>query len=101
MEGNSIIVRIDKDLEDLIPGYIENRKKDVSAIFNALKNSDFEAIRIIGHSMKGSGGGYGFDRITEIGKMIEDAAKAMDAEGIAAQNNELSLYLSRLKIVVE
>lgn len=101
MEEHHITVNIDKDLEDLIPGYLENRRKDVVSIREALKNNDLETIGILGHSMKGSGGGYGFDRITEIGKLIEESAKNMDREGITGHINELSRYLTRIEIVYE
>lgn len=101
MEKHHITVKIDKDLEDLIPGYLENRRKDVVSIREALKNNDLETIGILGHSMKGSGGGYGFDRITEIGKLIEESAKNMDREGITGHINELSRYLTRIEIVYE
>lgn len=95
------IVRIDKDLEDLIPGYLERRQGDVASILKALEKSDNEAIRIIGHTMKGSGGGYGLDRITEIGRYIEGAAKSGDREEILRQVDELSDFLSSLKVVFE
>ena len=101
MKKNSTIVKIDKDLEDLIPGYLENRWKDVASIRAALKNNDLDAIRVLGHSMKGSGGGYGFDRITEIGSLIEKAAKKSDMEGITVHNDELSRYLDCIEIVYE
>ena len=65
-EDERIVVRIDKDLEDLIPGYIKNRHNDIESMHTALESGDFENIRILGHSMKGSGGGYGFDEITTI-----------------------------------
>jgi DNA-binding NarL/FixJ family response regulator len=59
------VVKIDRDLEDLIPGYLEKRLADVTSIREAAGKNDFEMIRVLGHTMKGSGGGYGFDRITE------------------------------------
>ncbi len=101
MEQNSTIVKIDKDLEDLIPGYLENRRRDVISIREALKKNDLDTIRIVGHSMKGSGGGYGFDRITEIGKLIEESAKNMDKEGIIGHIDGLSRYLDHIEIVYE
>lgn len=94
-----ITVRIDEDLSDLIPGYLENRRKDIDAIRAALDQGDFETIRVLGHGMKGSGGGYGFDAITEIGRSLEQAAKSADADGIKQQVDELASYLDRLDIV--
>lgn len=98
MDDNTVTITIDKDLEDLIPGYLENRRRDIASIEEALRKNDFETIGILGHSMKGSGGGYGFDAITEIGKRIEEAAKNMDKKVIAEQAEELSTYLHNIKI---
>ncbi len=100
MDGK-ISVRIDKDLEDLIPGYLENRRKDIAAIGDALTRGDYDAIRVLGHGMKGSGGGYGFDAITNIGRKIEAAAKAGDAAAIRGGRDELVFYLERIEIVYE
>ncbi len=93
-----IVVHIEEDLEELIPGFLEHRREDVLSITRALDAGDFENIMIIGHSMKGAGGGYGFDRITELGRYIEDAAKGTDKEKIMQSNLELADYLDRIVI---
>jgi len=96
-----IIVQVDSDLEDLIPGYLENRKKDIESITEALKKDDFETIRILGHRMKGSGRGYGFDAITDIGDSLEQASKNKNSIEIQKQANELSTYLKQVEIVCQ
>ena len=53
-------------------------------------------MRILGHNMKGSGAGYGFDRITEIGACLEQAAGRRAAEEIRARAEELCRYLDGL-----
>ena len=55
--GETIVIRVDRDLEDLIPGFINNRRKDAESIADALKRKDYETIRVLGHGMKGAGGG--------------------------------------------
>lgn len=92
-------VIIDEDLEDLIPGYLENRHQDILLILSALENNDFETIRFIGHKMKGSGGGYGFGKITEIGQDLETAAKSLAGREIHKQVSALRDYLGRIKVV--
>jgi len=99
--GDEHIVKIDRDLEDLIPDYLERRRRDITSIREAVEKNDIETIRILGHTMKGSGGGYGFDRITEIGRDIEEAAKAGNKEKILAQANELKQFLTHLEITYE
>lgn len=101
MSSEKIIVVIDEDLEDLIPGYMDNRRADIENIKTALEDGDFETIRILGHSMKGSGGGYGFDPITDIGAAIEQAAKDSNMEEIRNQIESLSEYINNIEVVYE
>ncbi|HSE83758.1 MAG TPA: Hpt domain-containing protein [Thermodesulfobacteriota bacterium] len=99
--GEKIIVHIESDLKELIPGYLKNRYKDIESISEALEQDDYESIRLLGHSMKGSGGGYGFNVITDIGRSLEQAAKDKDADEIRKWVNELSVYLELIEIVYE
>jgi len=99
--NDRITLRIDPDLADLIPGFLEGRRQDVAAIMKALEQNDDEAIRILGHNMKGCGSGYGFDEITDLGKSLEQAAKKGDTEEIKRKVSELSAYLDSLDIVYE
>ena len=99
--SEKIIVKIDPDLKDLIPGFLNNRANDVELIRTLLESKDLEQIRVLGHSMKGAGGGYGFDRITEIGDVIETAAEAGDVPVIREANEQLADYLARVEPVLE
>jgi HPt (histidine-containing phosphotransfer) domain-containing protein len=97
--ADHIVVMVDPDLEDLIPGFFEYRRNDIDSIDKALQNGDFETIRILGHGMKGAGGGYGFDRITEIGRAIETAAKLGERATIERYVAELAAYLDHVQVV--
>ena len=99
--GEKIIVSVDSDLEDLIPGFLENRNKDIKSILDALARDDYAAIAKIGHTMKGVGGGYGFDAITDIGRSVEQAAKDKNPQKINASLSEFSDYLERIEVVFE
>jgi len=88
-----ILVRVDPDVADLIPGFL--------AMQEALVQSDYETIRVLGHSMKGAGGGYGFEAITEIGAALEQAAKGKSSETIRRWIGELSAYLDRVEVIYE
>jgi HPt (histidine-containing phosphotransfer) domain-containing protein len=100
-QEDKIIVHVDPEIADLIPGFLENRRKDTQTMGDALTQGDFETIRILGHSMKGAGGSYGFDAVTDIGKALEESAKNKDAEGIERSLQELSAYLDRVAVVYE
>ena len=56
---------------------------------------------MLGHNMKGSGTGYGFTRITELGASLEQAAGRGAAEEIRARAAELTRYLDGLHVKYE
>ena len=66
-EKNALTVHIDPGLEEIVPGFLENRRRDVRTLETALQQNDLAQIHIIGHRMKGDGGGYGFDAISILG----------------------------------
>ena len=94
-----IVVVIDPDLADLVPGFLNNRRRDVDKLKSLLEAGNFADIRMIGHSMKGAGGGYGFDPITDIGGAIERAALASDRNVIEQGIAQLADYLARIDVV--
>lgn len=97
--GAKIRIHVDPDLADLIPGFLDNRRKDITVMQEALERGDFETVRILGHSMKGAGGGYGFDAITEIGATLEQAARGRNPDGIRKGLSALASYLARVEVV--
>jgi HPt (histidine-containing phosphotransfer) domain-containing protein len=94
-------VKVDKDLEDLIPTFLSNRKKELDTLRAALAAADFEQLRQLGHRMRGVGNSYGFDRVSDIGHHIEDAARSGDKATLETQIAHYGDYLSRLQIAYE
>ena len=97
--NEKIVVRVDTELQSIVPGFLKNRQKDLISMCEALKRADFQRIGLLGHSMKGSGGGYGFDAITEIGEALERAANEQNSGEIQKQIECLSTYLERIEVV--
>ena len=100
-QSDKIRIRIDSDLQDLIPGYLENRGKDLLVYQQALEKDNFDAIALLGHSMKGSGGGYGFNDLSTIGRAIEKAAKNRDKESVRQSIIDLTDFLKKLEVVYD
>jgi len=94
-------VRVAADLAALIPGYLENRRRDVEAIAVAIAHADYEIVRTLGRNMKGSGAGYGLNRISEIGASLEQAAIHQELANISANAAELAGYLDGLQVNYE
>src|SRR5262249_33291505 len=56
----------DPEMEALVGKYRRARHADLETMRAALRDRDFDVIRQLGHSMKGSGGAYGFAEITRL-----------------------------------
>jgi HPt (histidine-containing phosphotransfer) domain-containing protein len=95
------IVHVDGSFEPLMPKFLANRNKEVTAMQAALAAEDFETIRNLSHGMKGAGGSYGFDRISEMASTIEQAAKQSDAAIIRQELPRLENYLARIEVVFD
>lgn len=93
------VAYVDESLEPLIPKYLERRVADVEALRRAVERGAYDEARVIGHSMKGSGGGYGFDAITELGATIEQAAESSDENRLCIAADDLDRYLAEVEIV--
>jgi HPt (histidine-containing phosphotransfer) domain-containing protein len=94
-------VVVAKDLEDLIPGFMRNRHKELDSLKSALAAADFEQLRQLGHRMKGVGNSYGFEHVSTIGKYVEDGARTGDRAGLAASIAEYGEYLAKVQIRYE
>jgi PAS domain S-box-containing protein len=94
-------IRVDSSLAELVPGFLENRRRDVEYLAAALEQADYEKVRILGHNMRGSGSGYGLNRITEIGASLEQAAGRHEPEEIRARAADLARYLDALCVDYE
>jgi HPt (histidine-containing phosphotransfer) domain-containing protein len=101
MTANAHTVTVPKDLADLIPVFFKNRQKEVETLRAALAAKDFEQLRQVGHRMKGVGNSYGFAKVSEIGKRVEDGARGADAASIDACIGEYAEYLARVQVVYE
>ena len=94
-------VKVAKDLEDLIPVFLSNRKKELDTLRVALASADFEQLRQLGHRMRGVGNSYGFEQVSVLGKHIEDGARSGDKASLEAHIAAYGDYLSKLQVAYE
>jgi hypothetical protein len=80
-------------LAEHTPAYLENCRNNVIAMHEALDRVDFQAVTILGHNLRGSGGGFGFQVITDIGAGLEHAAGDSDIDVSREWVCALSRYL--------
>ena len=73
--------------------YINHTSKELVSIMDNLETNSFDSLRTFGHNIKGSGGMYGFNEVTEIGAVIDAAAKDEDMALIKSNLKNLDLFL--------
>ncbi len=88
---------LDKEIEQLIPDYINKRRFQCSQILDALKNGDYSEIFQIGHKLKGIGSLYGFPKISDSGSIIEKSAEEKQYSTIKMETMELIHYLESVE----
>lgn len=96
--GERILVEMNHELIPVVPEYLENRRRDRAEIERLLASGGMEYILVLGHRMKGSGGSFGFDEISEIGEALEFAAQTSDAEAVRSAVARLDEYLARVVV---
>ena len=93
---DTIFVRAEPKLADLIPVFLQNCRKNVIAMLDALDRGDFETVERLGHDMKAAGASFGFQAITNIGAALEQEAGNADTDTSRHWVGELSTYLDRV-----
>jgi len=101
MSDDAHIVRVSKDIEDLIPVFLANRKKELETLRAALAAGDFDQLRQLGHRMRGVGNSYGFERVSTLGKEIEEGARSGDRAALEAHIAAYGEYLSSVRVAYD
>ena len=97
----TVIVHLDAAVAPLIPNFMAFGKEQVRVMREACAAGHFEIIRTTSHGLKGAGGSYGFDRVTELAASIEQAAQAADAAVVDRDLTLLGVYFNQVTIVYD
>jgi PAS domain S-box-containing protein len=65
----------DEELRQIIQEYYESLPGELENLSAALAASDYDLIRRIGHNLKGTGGAFGQQGVSVLGRQIENAAR--------------------------
>jgi PAS domain S-box-containing protein len=94
-------LRLDQDFAEFIPIFLEDVKGDIDLMQEALAKKDYESISGTSHRIKGAGGGYGLDVVSEFARSVETAAKEKNEAEIGKQLEKLAEYLQHIEITYE
>jgi len=93
-----IKIAMPQELEDIVPGYLMNRRREVSEMIELLAASDFERLSVLSHNLKGTARGYGFPDLVQMGSALERSANQMDRGTLRTQITDLGNYLERVEL---
>ena len=83
----------DEEWAEMQEMYINHTSKELEKIKTQLNLDSIDSIRTFGHNIKGSGGMYGFNEVTELGLLIENAAKEGNLDSIKSNLEVLEGFL--------
>ncbi len=92
------MVVVPEELEPLVPRFLEKRHAEIDVLRSAAEQGDLETLRSLGHALKGTAGGYGFDELTDLGAMLETRARAGDRAGASEVVGRIADYLGRIDV---
>ena len=95
----TIVIQVNPRIGDIVDSYLEHRNRDVDSLLDALDRGEFEHIRHLAHDLVGTGGSFGFEDMSLIGRSLENAAVNRETEEIKLLVEDLADYLSRVEIV--
>jgi PAS domain S-box-containing protein len=81
----------------IITEFVDGLPAEVRKMFDFLEQNEMALLCRVVHQLRGSGGGYGFDKVTESAIRAEESIKtAMDLESISANIQSLVAVIRRI-----
>jgi HPt (histidine-containing phosphotransfer) domain-containing protein len=65
----------EKTITEVMPTYMEEKKKRLQRLISAVKDSDVEGVRMHAHAIKGAARNLGITKLSEIAGSLENMAK--------------------------
>jgi hypothetical protein len=96
--AGSILVTPDAAIASLLPQFLANRQLDVAIIIEMLRREAYGELKSLAHNLAGTGGSYGCDGISDIGRALGEAADKKDHAAVRNQALVLEDYLRRVRI---
>ena len=93
-----IRLKVEPSLKELVPGFLENRRRDLDRMRSALHAGDLAAIRDVGQNIRCFSRVYGIDELTALGEEIREAADDCSTLRIVHLQGQLADYLARVEL---
>jgi CheY-like chemotaxis protein/HPt (histidine-containing phosphotransfer) domain-containing protein len=85
-------------MKSIIDEFVEALPGEIAKLLDLVHQEDLGPLRRVAHQLRGAGGGYGFDAITELAAKVEDSIKTgVDRESIGTQTTALIGVIRRVE----
>jgi len=97
----STLLEEDPDFIDLLLKFVNNFKFNLEVINKAIEDEDWEELKSQIHQIKGAGGGYGYQMMTELASQIELHILSENYQGATKLVENLITMYSQIMLGVE
>lgn len=91
---------VPKDIADLLPAFLPNRRADVAQLRGALAEENWSRVRMIAERMYAVGNPYGFRQITTLGRLMRIACAQRNEGELQRLIGAYAQYLASVIVVV-
>jgi len=95
-----LVAQVPSDLADLVPGYRQNRLREVLELREAVSRGDLDTVVHLGERMYAVGEPYGFGQITVLGRKIREACAAGNRQAMLSVIDQYRDYLNFVTVAV-
>jgi len=91
-------IRIDRDLELLVSGFMERRLAEIPQMEELYAKKNFDEFKKLGHKLKGSCLNYGFGGLGKLAAQMEDAALAKNETELRSIIDTIKNHINNVNI---
>lgn len=91
-------IRIDRDLEPLVAGFMERRLAEIPIMEQLYSEKNFEEFKKLGHKLKGSCLNYGFGSLGQLAAQMEQAAGDQNEAELRNLIDTIKNHVNNVKI---
>lgn len=95
---DKIEIQIDSMLKELIPQYLETRKKEIVKLKEFLQTNEIHELERLAHKMAGNSGSYGFHQMGKYAKELELLCQQTSQDGADDLIAKIEHYINHLEI---